>query len=109
MTLRLGWKVRYGMHTLKGPVHQLYMYVLIKGHCRCDQNAIGLVTFESQGKEKSAYLFSKISKIRCPIPNLGAPIPNLGAPTLNFCAHTLNLGAPTQNFGASFPLYRVPL
>ena len=63
----------------KGPVHKLYMDVLIKGHCRYDKNAIGLVTFETQGKEKSAYLFSKISKIRCPIPNLGAPIPN-------FCA-----------------------
>ena len=36
----------------KGPVHQLYMYVLIKGHGRYDQNAIGLVTFESQGKGK---------------------------------------------------------
>ena len=41
----------------KGPVHQLDMYVLIKGHCRRDQNVIGHVTFESQGKEKSAYLF----------------------------------------------------
>ena len=41
---------------IKGPVHQLDMYVLIKGHCLCDQNAIGLVTFESQVKEKPAYL-----------------------------------------------------
>ena len=79
----------------KGLVHQLDMLVLIKGPCRGDQNAIGLLTFESQGTEKSAYLFLKFSKKRCPIPNLGAP--------------TLNLGAPTQNFGASFPFYRVPL
>ena len=49
----------------KGPVHQLDMYVLIKGHCPCDQNATGLVTFESQGKEKSAYLFSNQSLGLC--------------------------------------------
>ena len=59
---------------LKGPIHRLYMYVLIKGHCRCDQSAIGLVTFESQSKEKSAYLFSKMSKIRCPIPSFCATL-----------------------------------
>ena len=63
----------------KGPVHQLDMYILIKGHCHCDQNAIGLVTFESQGKEISAYFYFFISKTRFPIPNLGAP-------TQNFCA-----------------------
>ena len=38
----------------KRPVHQLDMYVLIKGHCHCDQNVIGLVKLECQGKEKSA-------------------------------------------------------
>ena len=49
---------------LKGPVHQLDMYVLIKGHCRCDQTAIGIVTFGGQVKEKFTYYFSKFSKIR---------------------------------------------
>ena len=45
-----------GGSCIKGLVHQLDMQVLIKGHCCCDQNAIGLVAFESPGKEKSAYL-----------------------------------------------------
>ena len=48
--------------TLKGPVHQLDMQVLIKGHCRCDQNAIGLLTFGGKGKEKFTYLIKKIQK-----------------------------------------------
>ena len=44
-----------------------------------DQNAIGLVTFGGQGKEKFTCLFSKFSKKRLPTINLCAP-------TLNFCA-----------------------
>ena len=47
---------------VKGLVHQLDKHVLIKGQCRCDQNAIGIVTFESWVKEKSAYLFLNFQK-----------------------------------------------
>ena len=34
--------IHYSRSVLKGPVHQLDMKVLIKGHCHCDQNAIGV-------------------------------------------------------------------
>ena len=45
-------------------------WVKIQGPWRCDQNAIGLDTFGSEGKEKSAYLFKKIVKNKITYPKL---------------------------------------
>ena len=66
---------------LKGPVHQLDMEVLIKGHCRCNQNAISLLKVRVKRNLHILILFYFTL--------------NLGAPTLNLGPPTLNLGAPT--------------
>ena len=101
-----GWTVELWSKTnlLKGPVHQLDMQVLIKGHCRCDQNAIGLVTFGGQGKEKFTYLFSKFSKNKITYPKLMRTYPKL-LRTNGKLAPKFGVGAP--KFGVGAPKFRV--
>ena len=56
---------------------------------------IGLVTFESQGEEKSAYFFSKFHSYRGTLYN-GKMAPKfwVGAPKFRVWAHKFRVGAP---------------